>query len=226
MQSKMRSASTPLLYLCVLVMPSCLLLLQRAHAAARHGGISLMSQQKALLHWKSTLANPAAEMSSWRDTTSTSSSPCNWTGIMCTAVRHGRSMPWVVTSISLPDAGIHGKLGELNFTALPFLTYIDLGNNSLHGPIPPNISSLSSLSTLDLSINQLRGHIPHEIGELASLTILDISFNNLTGHVPASLGNLTMLIYLVIHQTMVSGPIPNELERLVSLQGLQLSNSA
>uniref|UniRef100_A0A8R7UU25 Leucine-rich repeat-containing N-terminal plant-type domain-containing protein n=1 Tax=Triticum urartu TaxID=4572 RepID=A0A8R7UU25_TRIUA len=107
----MRSASTPLLCLCLLVLPSCPLLLQRAHAAARHGGISLMSQQKALLHWKSTLANPAAEMSSWRDTSSSSGGLCNWTGIMCTAVRHGRSMPWAVTSISLPDAGIHGKLG-------------------------------------------------------------------------------------------------------------------
>uniref|UniRef100_A0A452XIN5 Leucine-rich repeat-containing N-terminal plant-type domain-containing protein n=1 Tax=Aegilops tauschii subsp. strangulata TaxID=200361 RepID=A0A452XIN5_AEGTS len=85
----------------------------------------------AVLHWKTTLASPLLQMSSWQENTS----PCNWTGIMCTSVRHGRHRPWVVTNISLPGAGIHGQLGELNFSALPFLTYIDLGNNSLHGAL-------------------------------------------------------------------------------------------
>ena len=135
----MPSCSTPLLYLCLLLVP-CLLLLEEAHAT-RHGGISLRSQHMALLHWKATLASPPLQMSSWQETTS----PCNWTGIMCTAVRHGRRMPWVVTNISLPDAGIHGQLGELNFSALPFLTSIDLQNNSLHGALPASICSLSAL---------------------------------------------------------------------------------
>ncbi|VAH00208.1 unnamed protein product [Triticum turgidum subsp. durum] len=135
--SKMLSCSTPLFYLCCLLLVSFLLLLEEAHAA-RHGGISLRSQHTALLQWKATLASPPLQMSSWQENTS----PCNWTGIMCAAVRHGRRMPWVVTNISLPDAGIHGQLGELNFSALPFLTYIDLQNNTLHGALPPSINSL------------------------------------------------------------------------------------
>nr|XP_020168725.1 probable leucine-rich repeat receptor-like protein kinase At1g35710 [Aegilops tauschii subsp. strangulata] len=153
-------------------------------------------------------------------------SPCNWTGIMCTAVRHGRRMPWVVTNISLPDAGIHGKLGELNFSALPFLSHIDLHNNSLHGALPTTISSLSVLLELNLEQNQLAGKIPCEIGDLQSLMLLDLSFNKITGHIPASLGNLTMLTQLGIHQNMVSGLIPEEIGRLVNLQVLQLSNSS
>ena len=100
---------------------------------------------------------------------------------MCAAVRHGRHMPWVVANISLPGAGIRGQLGELNFSALPFLTYIDLSNNSLHGPIPTNISSLSSLSYLNLNFNHLNGQIPFEFGSLQSLTQLELSFNRLTG---------------------------------------------
>ncbi|VAH00207.1 unnamed protein product [Triticum turgidum subsp. durum] len=104
--SKMLSCSTPLFYLCCLLLVSFLLLLEEAHAA-RHGGISLRSQHTALLQWKATLASPPLQMSSWQENTS----PCNWTGIMCAAVRHGRRMPWVVTNISLPDAGIHGQLG-------------------------------------------------------------------------------------------------------------------
>ncbi|KAE8779670.1 putative LRR receptor-like serine/threonine-protein kinase [Hordeum vulgare] len=79
-------------------------------------------------------------------------------------------MPWVVTNLSLTDAGIHGQLGELNFYALQFLTYIDLSNNSLHGPIPASISSLSALSVLNLTDNQLKGQIPYEFGGLESLT--------------------------------------------------------
>ncbi|XP_044350894.1 MDIS1-interacting receptor like kinase 2-like [Triticum aestivum] len=210
---------TPLLYLCLLLVP-CLLLLQEAHAA-RHGGISRRSQRIALLRWKATLASPPLQMSSWQENTSL----CNWTDIMCAAVRHGRRRPWVVTNISLPDAGIHGQLGELNFSALPFLTYIDLSNNSLHGALPASISCLSSLLELYLPYNQLTWKIPDEIGGLQSLRVLELSFNRLTGHIPASLGNLTMLTDLAIHQTMVSGPIPEEIGRLVNLQILQLSNS-
>ncbi|XP_037480386.1 probable leucine-rich repeat receptor-like protein kinase At1g35710 [Triticum dicoccoides] len=202
LRRKMPSCSTPLLYLCLLLV-ACLLLLEEAHAV-HHGGISLRSQRMALLHWKATLASPPLQMSSWQENTR----PCNWSGIMCTAIRHGRGMPWVVTNISLPGAGIRGQLGELNFSALPFLAYIDLQNNSLHGVLPASISSLSSLSYLDLSFNHLKGKIPFEFGGLQSLMQLGLSSNRLTGHIPASLGNLTMLNYLVIHQNMVSGPIP------------------
>ncbi|VAH12090.1 unnamed protein product [Triticum turgidum subsp. durum] len=102
---KLGSKMRPLLYLCLSLVP-CLLLLEEAHAT-RHGGISLRSQHMALLHWKATLVSPPLQMGSWQETTS----PCNWTGIMCTAIRHGRRMPWMVTNISLPDAGIRGQLG-------------------------------------------------------------------------------------------------------------------
>ncbi|XP_044380221.1 probable leucine-rich repeat receptor-like protein kinase At1g35710 [Triticum aestivum] len=198
----------------------CLLLLQEAQAA-RHGGISLRSQHMALLHWKATIPSPPLQMSSWKENTS----PCNWTGIMCTAVHHGHRMPWVVTNISLPDAGIRAQLGELNFSALPFLTHIDLHNNSLQGELPTSISSPSALSGLDLTYNQLTGKIPYEIGSLQSLKVLSLSFNKFTGHIPVSLGNLTILTDLVIHQNMLSGPIPEEIGRLVNLELLQLSNN-
>ncbi|XP_037473929.1 MDIS1-interacting receptor like kinase 2-like [Triticum dicoccoides] len=204
-----------------LLLVACLLPLQEAYAA-RHGGISMRSQRMALLHWKATLARPPLQMNSWQENTS----PCNWTGIMCTAVRHGRRTPWVVTNISLPDAGIHGHLGELNFSALPFLAYIDLMNNSLHGALPASINTLSALSVLNLGNNQLTGKIPYEIAGLQSLRVLQLTSNRLTGHIPTSLGNLTMLTHLAIHQNMVSGPIPEEIGRLVNLQILHLSNNA
>jgi hypothetical protein len=159
--------SIPLLFLLM----TCLLSLDHLHAQ-RHVGISLESQQTALLDWKSTLwGNLPLQMSSWERRTS----PCNWTGIACIAARHGKSTRWHVTNISLPGADIHGQLGELNFSALPFLAYIDLNTNSLHGTIPANIvPSLPRLSYLNLNSNWLTGPIPKEIGELESLTRLDL----------------------------------------------------
>nr|XP_040249059.1 probable leucine-rich repeat receptor-like protein kinase At1g35710 [Aegilops tauschii subsp. strangulata] len=173
----------------------------------------------ALLHWKATLASPLLQMSSWQENTS----PCNWTGIMCTAVQHGRRMPWVVTNISLPNAGIHGQLGELNFSALPFLTYIDLYNNSLHGALPASISSLSTLLKHTLQQNQFTGKIPHEIGDLQSpipeeigrlvnLQLLQLSSNNISGMIPKIIGNMTELNVLDLF-----GSLPKELGDLINL---------
>jgi len=103
-----------------------------------------------------------------------------------------------VTEISLRDAGIHGRLGELNFSALPFLTYMDISLNSLHGEIPPAIASLSRLSYLHLVGNFLHGPIPREMGSMGLLGYLGLAFNNLTGRIPASFGNLTTLATLII----------------------------
>ncbi|KAL6839093.1 hypothetical protein ACP4OV_031147 [Aristida adscensionis] len=194
-----------------------------AGAARKHGGVSLEMQKEALLQWKSTLQNPPPALDSWQPATS----PCstNWTGVSCAAVRRGRRAPLVVTNISLPKAGIHGRLGELNFSALPFLTYMDLSFNSLHGEIPPSIASLPVMSYLILRGNWLQGHIPSVIGNMGSLSHLGLSFNNLTGYIPASLGNLSRLVALDMYQNTITGPIPEELGKLTSLDALELGNT-
>jgi len=130
-----------------------------------------------------------------------------------------------VTEISLPNAGIDGRLGELNFSALPFLTYLDLGLNNLRGEIPLEITSLPALSYLDLSGNGLHGNIPPELGNMPRLTQLGLDSNNLTGRIPASIGNLTTLRFLVSGNNMLTGPIPEELGKLTSLEKLELSGT-
>uniref|UniRef100_A0A0D3GNN4 non-specific serine/threonine protein kinase n=1 Tax=Oryza barthii TaxID=65489 RepID=A0A0D3GNN4_9ORYZ len=198
----------------------CFLLLQTAVAVAGHGGISLTSQQMALLQWKSSLRRSSSVpvLNSWQNHTT----PCNWTGIECS-----RNAPLVVTTISLPNSSISGRLGELNFSALPFLNYIDLSSNSLIGEIPPSIGTLSALSYLDLTDNMLHGRIPSEIGDMRSLSqYLGLSLNNLTGHIPPSLGNLTMLLDISIHLNDLVGPIPEELGKLTNLVNLELSGTS
>ncbi|CAN6203399.1 unnamed protein product [Urochloa humidicola] len=200
---------------------SCLLFLH-VDAAGPHGGMHLGSQGAALLQWKSTVQSSPV-LDSWRPGTSPCSS--NWTGVVCGTVRRGHRAPLAVTEISLPNAGIDGRLGELNFSALPFLTLMDLSYNSLHGEIPPAIASLSGLSYLDLTSNFLVGNIPSEIGSKVQLTQLGLSLNNLSGCIPASLGNLTMLVEFVLYQNMVTGSIPEELGKVHRLEVLEISNT-
>ncbi|KAG0549926.1 hypothetical protein BDA96_01G296300 [Sorghum bicolor] len=105
--NKVQPSSRPLLCLHLLILPCLCLLFSQAHAR-HHGDTPLRFQKMALLHWKSTLQYLPPLMRSWQDNTG----PCNWTGITCMSMRHGRRpTSWVVTNISLPDAGIHGQLG-------------------------------------------------------------------------------------------------------------------
>uniref|UniRef100_A0A0E0E946 non-specific serine/threonine protein kinase n=1 Tax=Oryza meridionalis TaxID=40149 RepID=A0A0E0E946_9ORYZ len=174
----------------------------------------------ALLQWKSSLRRSSSVpvLNSWQNHTT----PCNWTGIECS-----RNAPLVVTTISLPNSSVSGRLGELNFSALPFLNYIDLSSNSLIGEILPSIGTLFALSYLDLTDNMLHGRIPSEIGDMRSLSqYLGLSLNNLTVHIPPSLGNLTMLMDISIHLNDLVGPILEELWKLTNLVNLELSGTS
>nr|CAB3502445.1 unnamed protein product [Digitaria exilis] len=201
---------------------SCLLF-PFADAVGWHGGVHLGYQTAALLRWKSSLRASPPALDSWRQGTS----PCtgNWTGVACGVVHRGHRHPLAVTEISLSNAGIDGRLGELNFSALPFLTYVDLSYNSLREEIPSAIASLPVLSFLDLSVNWLHGNIPPELGNMPHLTQLGLTSNNLTGRIPASIGNLTMLGALSFGNNMLTGPIPEELGKLTSLEKFALSNN-
>ncbi|KAF8731874.1 hypothetical protein HU200_015818 [Digitaria exilis] len=201
---------------------SCLLF-PFADAVGWHGGVHLGYQTAALLRWKSSLRASPPALDSWRQGTS----PCtgNWTGVACGVVHRGHRHPLAVTEISLSNAGIDGRLGELNFSALPFLTYVDLSYNSLREEIPSAIASLPVLSFLDLSVNWLHGNIPPELGNMPHLTQLGLTSNNLTGRIPASIGNLTMLGALSFGNNMLTGPIPEELGNLNKLMDLELSDN-
>ena len=64
---------------------------------------------------------------------------------------------------------------------------IDLRENKLSGPIPPELGGLDSLRTLHLANNQLSGSIPAELGGLDSLQRLRLSGNQLSGCIPDGL---------------------------------------
>ena len=90
-------------------------------------------------------------------------------------------------------------------------TELDLRNNELTGPIPPEIGYLTNLTYLDLRYNQLTGSIPPEIGNLTNLTLLDLRNNQLTGFIPTEIGNLTNLTLLILSNNQLTGEIPESI---------------
>ena len=127
----------------VLVLASFVFLLLVASTRASH---LLGNQEKALLHWKSTLQTQEP-LCSWTPP----NNPCNWTGITCN--RRLRS----ITEINLEILSVVGNLDGFNFSAFSSLIVLDLGYNQLNGTIPPTIrfSSPNSLYLVSLAIASL-----------------------------------------------------------------------
>eukprot|EP01018_Ginkgo_biloba_P028003 Gb_41585 [translate_table: standard] len=85
---------------------------------------------------------------------------------------------------------------------------------------------MSSLRILNLSNNTLHGPIPPEWGQkLTNLEELKVWGNQLSGEIPTSLGNCSKLRWLDLSLNLLSGTVPVELGKLVFLQGLLLQNN-
>ena len=102
---------------------------------------------------------------------------------------------------------------------------IQLPDNQLAGPIPPELGNLETLSFLFLNSNQLTGAIPPELGNLQNLAFLNLTDNQMTGEIPAALGSLPKLGVLGLKGNRLSGTIPAELGNLERLQSLALGSN-
>uniref|UniRef100_A0A0D9XIT7 non-specific serine/threonine protein kinase n=1 Tax=Leersia perrieri TaxID=77586 RepID=A0A0D9XIT7_9ORYZ len=214
--------AAPLLLLLVLLVHPCAyyeLLVQAAPQQA--GDLSLKAQAGALLRWRSTLTKIGA-LSTW----SQHMYPCNWTGITCESAAKN-STTVVITGVSLPGAGIVGRLDSLSLHYLPHLCNLDLSNNrGLTGTIPKSVGNLTQLTHLHLHTNKLVGTIPAELGMLSSLLELDLSENLLTGTIPSSLVmNLSSLDMLCLWSNQLTGPVPRGIGSLKNLTVLDLSSN-
>ena len=85
---------------------------------------------------------------------------------------------------------------------------LELYDNQLSGPIPPEIGNLSNLKNLWLNDNQLSGAIPPEISNLSNLEYLILRTNELSGSIPSELGNLSNLKSLGLQGNQLSGAYP------------------
>ena len=102
------------------------------------------------------------------------------------------------------------------------VTYLNLAQNQLTGPIPSELGNLSNLHELSLYRNQLVGEVPTGISGLSDLVVLSLEFNRLTGPIPPELGNLANLLWLGLSGNQLVGEIPPELGGLANLGHLAL----
>lgn len=100
---------------------------------------------------------------------------------------------------------------------------LDLYENNLVGPLPPEIGNLQHLEDLSLDRNyDMTGPIPPEIGNLRNLVTLGLNHNELTGPIPSEIGNLHNLEVLYLNSNELAGPIPPEIGNLLGLESLWL----
>jgi hypothetical protein len=112
------------------------------------------------------------------------------------------------------------------FNNTPSLSMINLGNNSLSGPIPASVGSVRAHKTLlALHGNRLSGLVPPAIFNKSMLEELVLARNNeLSGRIPDNnvTFNLPLLRIFSISVNKFSGKIPSGLAACTSLQKLSL----
>ncbi len=105
------------------------------------------------------------------------------------------------------------------------VTGINLFQNNLSGPIPPELGTLSQLRSIELSQNSLSGPLPLELGTLTELEFLSVFGNQLNGPLPPELGALTKLDHLQVGGNQFSGTLPPQWSSLAHLTALLANNN-
>ncbi|CAN6858603.1 unnamed protein product, partial [Brassica oleracea] len=128
-----------------------------------------------------------------------------------------------ITSLTISSSNLPGKIPKAFHSNL---TYIDLSNNILTGPLRPSITLLTDLKSLNLSRNSLSGEIPNKIGDLTLLKNLSLASNRFSGPVPSSVSSLSQLTHLDLCGNRLNGVVPSFFSGMKSLRHLNLADNS
>ncbi|KAK1398170.1 receptor-like protein 7 [Heracleum sosnowskyi] len=105
------------------------------------------------------------------------------------------------------------------------LTYIDLSNNQLSGPIPStHFEGIDNLVHIDLSFNLFNGSIPSSLFAFPSLQNFLLHFNHFDGLLSNfSSASSSQLETLTLSSNKLNGPIPASIFDLKKLKSLSVS---
>ncbi|PPD91811.1 hypothetical protein GOBAR_DD11218 [Gossypium barbadense] len=130
------------------------------------------------------------------------------------------------------DLGFNSLKGPIPyyFGNFSFLEVLDLSGNYLNSSVPNSLYSLKHLRYLDLSINEIEQDISEILQSLSScclgsLESLNMKDNQLSGHLTDQLGQFKNLAYLSLAQNKISGPIPLSIGELSSLKLFDVSEN-
>uniref|UniRef100_A0A0E0QYD2 non-specific serine/threonine protein kinase n=1 Tax=Oryza rufipogon TaxID=4529 RepID=A0A0E0QYD2_ORYRU len=197
----------------LLLLPYLLLL---ASASCTQGlPFSNNTDLDALLGFKAGLSHQSDALASWNTTTSY----CQWSGVICSH-RHKQR----VLALNLTSTGLHGYISA-SIGNLTYLRSLDLSCNQLYGEIPLTIGWLSKLSYLDLSNNSFQGEIPRTIGQLPQLSYLYLSNNSLQGEITDELRNCTNLASIKLDLNSLNGKIPDWFGGFLKLNSISVGKN-
>lgn len=168
---------------------------------------SLNDEGTVLLEFKKSLTDPSLNLQTWD---SSSSTPCNWTGISC-------SSKFEVISIYLPGLNLSGSLSS-SICKLPHLIELNMSKNFVSGPIPRDFGCFHNLEVLDLCTNRFHSTFPSQLCSITSLKKLSLCENYIFGQIPDELGDLVSLEELVLYSNNLTGPIPSSIGKMKSLK--------
>ncbi|XP_022761442.1 probably inactive leucine-rich repeat receptor-like protein kinase At5g48380 [Durio zibethinus] len=171
------------------------------------GAVSICSEDdiRCLESIKDSLDDPHDRFkSSWTFTSKTAGFICGFVGVECWHLDSNE-----VLNISLTNMGLKGQF-PLGIENCLRLTWLNLSNNELSGPIPSNISQILPFgAALDLSFNRFSGNIPKQISNCSFLSTLRLDNNQLTGLIPPELALLNRIKKFSVANNQLYGPVPN-----------------
>ncbi|XP_017246696.1 receptor-like protein kinase HSL1 [Daucus carota subsp. sativus] len=192
-----------------------------------------------LLRAKQDLSDPSS-LSDWNPR---HDFPCNWTGVTCNdnsvvtevsldSLSLDGPFPAILcrlsslSSLSLSDNFINSTLSDAIISRCVHLTYLDLSENLLEGPLPPALASLPKLVYLSLSGNSFSGEIPASFGSFPAIETLILSANLLTGTIPKELGDLrTVKMLQLAYNPFSPSRLAPELGNISSLESIWVSGN-
>ncbi len=128
--------------------------------------------------------------------------------------------------LKIEYADLSGTTIPTEIGNLTALTDLELGYNTLDGPLPATIGNLTNLTWLLINHNStLTGSIPIEIGNLINLQTLSFGANSMSGNIPDEITQLSQLESLGLDRNQFTGAIPTDIGNLVSLKYLLLWNN-
>ncbi|XP_042478880.1 receptor-like protein kinase 7 [Macadamia integrifolia] len=152
------------------------------------------------------------------DSWTTTSHPCNFTGVSCDSLNS-------VTGIELGHQNLSGVFPVDYLCQLQSLQKLSLGSNFVYGTITDGLKNCSSLQYLDLGFNSFSGTFP-DFSALTQLELLSLNASGFSGPFPwSSLANMTNLAFLSLGDNVFDkAPFPVEVLKLEKLYWLYLSN--
>ncbi|CAN1838803.1 LRR receptor-like serine/threonine-protein kinase RPK2 [Linum perenne] len=160
-------------------------------------------EEEALLHFKSTVADPDGILSTWN---STLRHHCSFLGVTCNSRSEVVSL---IISGSSKKGMLEGKLSPL-IGKLNKLRVLSLKFHELRGGIPLEIWGLRELEVLDLEGNSISMELEVSgLRKLRKLRILNLGFNRIQGPIPRSINSRLKELNLAGNQLI--GTVPFEL---------------